>query len=102
MRFPAIDMRGADIAVTGAARGIGLATAKAYAPQGAHVTLGDLDGDFARQAAYSRDDLVISTQPDQEREPSNWGRSSVRNWAAEAVHRHRVGCVDPQISVVCG
>ena len=33
MRFPAIDMRGAEIAVTGAARGIGLATAKAYAPR---------------------------------------------------------------------
>ncbi|WP_165396576.1 hypothetical protein [Streptomyces sp. F001] len=33
MRFPAIDMRGADIAVTGAARGIGFATAKAYAPR---------------------------------------------------------------------
>ncbi|MBZ9644115.1 hypothetical protein [Streptomyces sp. PSKA30] len=83
MRFPAIDMRGADIAVTGAARGIGLVTAKAYAPQACHVTLGNL----ARQAASSRDDLVISTQPDQEREPSNWGRSSVRNWGAEAVHR---------------
>ncbi|MFI2372791.1 hypothetical protein [Streptomyces sp. NPDC018833] len=33
MRFPSIDMRGADIAVTGAAHGIGLATATAYAPR---------------------------------------------------------------------
>lgn len=33
MRFPTIDMRGADVAVTGAAPGIGLTTAKAYAPR---------------------------------------------------------------------
>ncbi|MFI5685395.1 hypothetical protein [Streptomyces sp. NPDC051636] len=75
MRFPAIDMRGADIAVTGAARGSDSRHREGVRPPGAHVTLGDLDGDLARQAAYSRDDLVISTPPDQEREPSNWGRS---------------------------
>ncbi|MFJ8637187.1 hypothetical protein [Streptomyces sp. NPDC093568] len=34
MRFPAVDTRGADITVTGAAHGIGLGTAKAYVPGG--------------------------------------------------------------------
>jgi short-subunit dehydrogenase len=39
------------VAVTGAARGIGLSTAKALARAGARVSLGDLNGELAAEAA---------------------------------------------------
>jgi NADP-dependent 3-hydroxy acid dehydrogenase YdfG len=39
------------VAITGAARGIGLATATALAGAGAHVSLGDLSGDVAAESA---------------------------------------------------
>jgi NADP-dependent 3-hydroxy acid dehydrogenase YdfG len=39
------------VAITGGARGIGLATAKALAAKGARVAIGDLDGELAEQAA---------------------------------------------------
>lgn len=39
------------VAVTGAARGIGLATAQAFAARGASVAIGDLDLDLAKQSA---------------------------------------------------
>jgi NADP-dependent 3-hydroxy acid dehydrogenase YdfG len=41
------------VAVTGAARGIGLAIAKALCAQGAKVSLGDLDGELAKVSAVS-------------------------------------------------
>jgi short-subunit dehydrogenase len=50
-RYPKIDLEGASVLVTGAARGIGLETAKAFAASGAQVALGDLDEDLARAAA---------------------------------------------------
>ncbi|QYJ03301.1 SDR family oxidoreductase [Nocardioides panacisoli] len=50
-RYPTIDTDGALVAVTGAARGIGLATARALVERGAHVALGDLDEALARDAA---------------------------------------------------
>lgn len=50
-RYPTIDPHATLVAVTGAARGIGLATAQAFASAGAHVALGDLDVDLARDAA---------------------------------------------------
>jgi short-subunit dehydrogenase len=42
---------GAAVAITGGARGIGLATAKAFAANGSRVFIGDLDGDLAAAAA---------------------------------------------------
>jgi NAD(P)-dependent dehydrogenase (short-subunit alcohol dehydrogenase family) len=41
------------VAITGAARGIGLATAQVLAERGYHVAVGDLDGDEAQTAASS-------------------------------------------------
>jgi hypothetical protein len=51
MKYPAIDLSGAVVLVTGAARGIGRATAVAFAQRGARVVVGDLDG--AEEAARS-------------------------------------------------
>lgn len=53
-RYPRIDLDGALVAITGGARGIGLATAQAFHARGAVVAIGDLDEDLAKQAA---DDL---------------------------------------------
>ena len=44
-------LHGQVVAVTGAARGIGRATATALAREGAKVAIGDLDADLARQTA---------------------------------------------------
>lgn len=46
-----ITLRGASVAITGAARGIGYATAKAFLAEGARVFIGDLDTDLAKAAA---------------------------------------------------
>ncbi|HET7736200.1 MAG TPA: SDR family oxidoreductase [Nocardioidaceae bacterium] len=50
-RYPTIDLKGALVAITGAARGIGLATAEEFVRAGARVALGDLDADLAMAAA---------------------------------------------------
>ena len=47
----AIDLSGTAVAITGAARGIGYATAKAFLAKGARVFIGDLDADLAKAAA---------------------------------------------------
>ncbi|HET9422653.1 MAG TPA: SDR family oxidoreductase [Nocardioides sp.] len=52
-RYPAIDLDGALVAITGGAQGIGRATAEAFAGRGARVAIGDLDLGLARQAAAS-------------------------------------------------
>jgi NAD(P)-dependent dehydrogenase (short-subunit alcohol dehydrogenase family) len=46
-----IELRGAVVAVTGAARGIGRATAELFLQRGARVCLADLDGDVAADVA---------------------------------------------------
>lgn len=46
-----IPLQGASVAITGAARGIGLATARAFLAEGARVFIGDLDADLAKSAA---------------------------------------------------
>jgi NAD(P)-dependent dehydrogenase (short-subunit alcohol dehydrogenase family) len=47
----AVDMTGRTVAVTGAARGIGRATAAAFAACGARVAIGDIDGAVAAETA---------------------------------------------------
>jgi NAD(P)-dependent dehydrogenase (short-subunit alcohol dehydrogenase family) len=44
-------LKGATVVITGGGRGIGLATAKAFAKQGATVFIGDLDEQLAKSAA---------------------------------------------------
>ncbi|MET9093471.1 SDR family oxidoreductase [Streptomyces cyaneofuscatus] len=51
MKYPPLSPAGASIAITGAARGIGLATARALHAAGAHIAIGDLDASLAQQAA---------------------------------------------------
>src|SRR3954454_3275782 len=46
-----IPISGRTVAITGGARGLGLATAKALAERGARVAIGDLDGELARVEA---------------------------------------------------
>ncbi len=46
-----ISLHGAAVAITGAARGIGYATARAFIDNGARVFIGDLDADLAKSAA---------------------------------------------------
>jgi NADP-dependent 3-hydroxy acid dehydrogenase YdfG len=46
-----IVLSGASVAITGAARGIGYATARAFVAEGARVFIGDLDGELAKTAA---------------------------------------------------
>jgi len=50
-RYPRIALDGALVAITGAGRGIGLATATQFVAAGAGVALGDLDGGLAKEAA---------------------------------------------------
>ncbi|MBW0275129.1 short-chain dehydrogenase [Nocardia sp. MH4] len=59
MSYPRIDLNGALVAITGAARGIGLATAAAFAAKGAYVALGDLDEALAVQAAEGLGDRAL-------------------------------------------
>ena len=57
---PAIPVTGRVIAITGAARGIGRATAQALLAKSARVAIGDLDLDFAWATATDLGDDVIA------------------------------------------
>ena len=51
MSYPRIDLEGASVAITGAGRGIGRATALLFAERGARVAIGDLDKEAAAETA---------------------------------------------------
>src|SRR5215212_10242710 len=51
MANTSLPIAGRVVAITGGARGLGLATARALAVRGARVAIGDLDGDLARAEA---------------------------------------------------
>lgn len=53
-------LRGRVVAITGGARGIGLATATAFAAAGAAVAIGDIDADLAARAAAGIDGDVVA------------------------------------------
>lgn len=48
-----VKLDGSVVAITGGARGIGLATAKAFAQQGAKLVIGDIDGELANREAQA-------------------------------------------------
>ncbi|SDW42773.1 Short-chain dehydrogenase [Amycolatopsis xylanica] len=50
-RYPAIDLTGAHVAITGAGQGIGRVTAERMAARGARVSIGDLDTEAAKRTA---------------------------------------------------
>ena len=56
----AIALSGAAVAITGGARGIGLATAKEFVGRGARVYIGDLDANLAKDRS-SRNQLLRFT-----------------------------------------
>jgi hypothetical protein len=56
-RYPDIELAGATVAITGAGRGIGKATASAFLRRGARVAIGDLDLAVASAAAAELSDV---------------------------------------------
>jgi NAD(P)-dependent dehydrogenase (short-subunit alcohol dehydrogenase family) len=63
-------LAGRVIAITGAARGIGLATATELIARGARVALGDIDGELAAQAAAKLGSSALGLQVDVTEEKS--------------------------------
>jgi NADP-dependent 3-hydroxy acid dehydrogenase YdfG len=63
-------LRGKVVAITGGARGIGKATAKALAREGATIAIGDLDADLARATASELGDGALGLELDVTRRDS--------------------------------
>lgn len=59
-RYPALDLDGALVAITGAARGIGRETARAFVARGARVAIGDLDAELAATTAAELGERVTA------------------------------------------
>jgi NAD(P)-dependent dehydrogenase (short-subunit alcohol dehydrogenase family) len=64
MRPTKIELRGAVVAITGAARGIGRSTADLFLQRGARVCLADLDGDIVADVAGALGPRAHSFQVD--------------------------------------
>ena len=82
-----MELTGSTILITGGARGIGLATARALSARGAQVAIGDLDGDAAAEA-IGTDGLGLEldvTNPE-----------SFAHWVAEA--EEQLGAIDVLIN----
>lgn len=69
-RYPKLELDRAVVVVTGGARGIGRATATAFAARGATVHLGDLDGETAKETAESIGGTVRAHELDVTSRPS--------------------------------
>jgi NADP-dependent 3-hydroxy acid dehydrogenase YdfG len=81
-RYPKIRLDQALVAITGAGRGIGLATAEHFVARGAHVALGDLDGALAKEAAERLGERATGHDLDVT------DRESFATFLAEAEARH--------------
>src|SRR5512144_2600566 len=57
-------LQGKVVAITGGARGIGKATAKALAREGAVIAIGDLDADLARATASELGEKAVGLELD--------------------------------------
>lgn len=84
--YTPIDLQGAVVAITGAARGIGLQSAKDFAARGAKVAIGDLDADATAAAAAGIGHGAFDHQLDVT------DRASFREWV-ETIERE-VGPID--------
>lgn len=63
-RYPELELHDAVVMITGAARGIGRATAESFAAHGCTVCLGDLDGDEVKRAAADIGDRALPFEVD--------------------------------------
>jgi NADP-dependent 3-hydroxy acid dehydrogenase YdfG len=89
-RPSSINIDGAVVAITGGARGIGKATARAFADKGARVAIGDLDTGLAEQAARDIGVGTVALSLDVT------DRASVENFVAQV--QERLGPIDVYVN----